>query len=164
MDANPDDFSAVPVLATLRFFRTRSRTSTQKCNDASQRPGLNFLALKGTEPQSHSMQISQVRVQKRYYAIFEVRRAGSEARLRSDAAADRAQHRPSQCDGNNDRTRSHVRTIQKSPCITRGIHTWECDLMQFQKKFGKANVTSLVSASAALPCFCATMTGNRGRS
>ena len=33
---------------------------------------------------------------------------------------------------------------KNNPCITGGIHTWECDLIQFRKRFGKANVTSLV--------------------
>nr|WP_299794385.1 IS30 family transposase [uncultured Marivita sp.] len=44
----------------------------------------------------------------------------------------------------HDRTRSHVRPVQKNACTDRGIHTWECDLMMFRKKRGRANVTSLV--------------------
>lgn len=49
---------------------------------------------------------------------------------------------------------------KNNPCITRGIHTWECDLIQFRKKFGEANVTSLVERVSRLPSCCATMIGS----
>ena len=164
MDANPDDFSAVPILETLRFFRTRSRTSTQKCNDASQRPGLNFLALKGTEPQSHSMQISQVRVQKRYYAIFEVRRAGSEART---PEAMRLQTAPSigsvsamaTMTAPDLRSNDPKKSLQHPGYPHMGMRS---DAVPEEVRKGQCDVSG--DASAALPCFCATMTGNRGRS
>ncbi|TCU13906.1 hypothetical protein EV131_12443 [Rhizobium laguerreae] len=40
---------------------------------------------------------------------------------------------------------------------------WECDLIEFRKKFGKANVTSLVERVSRFAISCATMTDNPGR-
>nr|WP_242662679.1 IS30 family transposase [Salipiger profundus] len=44
----------------------------------------------------------------------------------------------------HDRTRSHVRPVQRNACTDRGIHTWEGDLMIFERSTGTMNVASLV--------------------
>lgn len=41
---------------------------------------------------------------------------------------------------------------------------WECDLIQFRKKFGKANVTSLVERVSRFTVLLRTMIVNRGQS
>jgi IS30 family transposase len=40
---------------------------------------------------------------------------------------------------------------------------WECDLIQFRKKFEKADVTSLVERVSVLRPFCATTIGSLDR-
>lgn len=43
--------------------------------------------------------------------------------------------------------------LSEKPLHRPGIHTWECDLIQFRKKFGKANVTSLVERVSRFAVF-----------